>query len=88
MPSPIINDNKDTQRAKRQRVFEMALIRFGDMSVGCTVRNISDEGAALEVGVQTGIPDCFTLIAASQKKVYSCKVVWRDKRCIGVAFHY
>jgi hypothetical protein len=81
-------DAGEIRKSKRQRVLVMALIRFGDMSISCTVRNMSEEGAALDVGAQIGIPDCFTLIAASQKrKVFSCKVVWRDKRRIGVVFH-
>jgi hypothetical protein len=88
MPSMTVVDVKEIRKTKRQRVLVMALIRFGDMSISCTLRNMSEEGAALDVSTQVGIPDCFTLIAASQKrKVYSCKVVWRDKRRIGVAFH-
>lgn len=81
-------DIQETRRVKRSSVLVLALVRFGDISISCTVRNLSEEGAALDIGNQTGIPDNFTLIAASQKKkIYSCKVVWRDKRRIGVAFH-
>jgi hypothetical protein len=77
----------ETRNSKRQRVLVMALIRFGDMSISCTVRNMSEEAAALDVGRQVGIPDCFTLIPTTQlRKVYSCKVVWRDKRRLGVVF--
>jgi hypothetical protein len=77
----------EIRKSKRQRVIVMALIRFGETPMGCTVRNLSEEGAVLDV--RTGcIPDYFTLIAATQKrKIYSCKAVWRDRRRIGVAFH-
>lgn len=80
-------DEAETRKTKRQRVLAMALIRFGDMSISCTVRNISEEGAALDIGRQLGIPDCFTLIVTTQiRKRFSCSVVWRDKRRIGVVF--
>jgi hypothetical protein len=86
MPS-VTADPGETRKSNRLRVLAMALIRFGDMSIGCTVRNISEEGAALDVGRQAGIPDHFTLIATTQmRKIYSCKVVWRNKRRIGVVF--
>jgi len=66
----------------------MAVIRYGKMSVGCTVLDLSEEGAALDVRTQVGIPDRFTLTGATQKRqAYSCTVVWRDKRRISVAFH-
>jgi hypothetical protein len=66
----------------------MALTKFDETSMGCTVRNLSEKGATLDIRTQAGIPNCFTLIATTQKRtIYSCKVVWRDKRHIGVAFH-
>lgn len=81
-------DLTEARKAKRRLVINMALIRFGEMSICCTVRNLSEEGAALDVGSPVGIPDQFTLIAVTQKKkVYSCKVVWRSKRRVGVAFY-
>jgi hypothetical protein len=33
-----------------------------------------------------GIPDQFTLIVVPKKKIYSCNVMWRIGRRIGVAF--
>jgi hypothetical protein len=64
-------------KASRRRVLDMALIRFGEMSVGCVIRNQTDAGAALDVGPQSDIPDQFTLIVMAKKKIYSCNVVWR-----------
>jgi hypothetical protein len=43
-------------------------------------------GAALDIGAQVGIPDLFTLIVVPQRKIYSCGVIWRKGRRIGVRF--
>jgi hypothetical protein len=55
------------------------------MSIACVVCNLSEAGAALDVASQIGILDQFTLII-QKKKIYSCNVVWRKDRRIGVAF--
>ena len=46
------------------------------MSVSCVIRNLTDKGAALDVGPQSEIPNQFSLIAVAKKKIYSCNVVW------------
>jgi hypothetical protein len=79
-------DLAEARRANRSRVMDMALIRFGEMSVGCVIRNLNDTGAALDVGSQSDIPDQFTLIVMAKKKIYSCNIVWRKSRRIGVSF--
>jgi hypothetical protein len=80
-------DLNEARKDSRQKVLEMALIRVGEMSVCCVIRNLTDAGAALEVGPQTDLPDQFTLIVVAKRKTYSCKVNWREKRRIGVSFH-
>ncbi len=79
-------DLADARRAKRRGVLDMGLIRIGDISVSCIVRNISDAGAALEIGPQSGIPDQFKLIVLPKQKIHACTVVWRKDRRIGVSF--
>jgi hypothetical protein len=76
-------DLAEARKASRRRDTDMALIRFGEMSVRCVIRNLTDKGAALDVGPQSDIP---TLIAVTKKKIYSCNVVWRKNRRIGVSF--
>jgi hypothetical protein len=76
----------DARKAKRQPVMDTALIRSGDISVCCAVRNLSTAGATLDVGPQTDIPDQFTLIVIPTKKIHSCSLVWRKGRRIGVVF--
>jgi hypothetical protein len=79
-------DLEEARKASRSRVMDMALIRFGEMSVGCVIRNLTDEGAALDVGPQSEIPNEFTLVVMSKKKIYSCNIVWRKDRRVGVSF--
>jgi hypothetical protein len=76
----------DARKAQRRRVLDTGLIRFGDMSISCAIRNVSNGGLALDVGSQVGIPDQFTLIVIAEKKTYSCNVVWRKGSRVGVAF--
>jgi hypothetical protein len=76
----------DARKKQRRRVLDTGLIRFGDMSISCAIRNVSKGGLALDVGLQVGIPDQFTLIVVAEKKTYSCNVVWRKGHRIGVAF--
>ena len=80
-------DLADARKTKRRHVLDAGLIRFGDMSICCVLRNLSEAGAALDVGSRENIPDQFTLIVVSKKKIYSCQVVWRKDRSIGVSFY-
>jgi hypothetical protein len=72
--------------APRRRVLKAGSISFGGGTFDCTVRNISDTGAALEVVTPLFIPDKFTLIVASDGLNRPCRVMWRRERRIGVSF--
>lgn len=50
-----------------------------------TVRNVSREGAKLQVGSSIGIPDRFELILPNTTK-QPCRVIWRKPRELGVVF--
>jgi len=70
----------------RRKVFDSGLIRFGDFSVPCVIRDLSEIGAALDAAAQSFVPDQFTLIAVRKKKIYSCTVIWRKGTRLGVSF--
>jgi PilZ domain len=72
--------------APRRRVLKAGSISFGGGTFDCTVRNISETGAALEVVTPLFIPDKFTLIVPSDGLSRPCRVVWRRERRIGVTF--
>jgi hypothetical protein len=46
----------DTRKTPRNRVLDTGLIRFGDMSFSCAIRNISKGGLALDVGRRSAFP--------------------------------
>ena len=79
-----IIDLQEARKTQRRPALDMGLIRFGEISMSCVLRNVSEGGAALAIGSQVGIPDQFTLIVLPQKKIYSCNVIWRTERRIGV----
>ena len=74
------------RRNQRNRVLDTGLIRFGDISVCCVLRNLSETGAALDIGLESLVPDRFALIIVRKKKTYSCNVIWRKGTRIGVSF--
>src|SRR5437762_2733813 len=81
-----IIDLQEARKTQRRPALDMGLIRFGDISMSCVLRNVSEGGAALDIGSQVGIPDQFTLIVLPQRKIYSCNVIWRKERRMGVQF--
>lgn len=72
--------------APRRRVLKAGIINFGGGSINCTVRNISNTGAALEVLSPLYIPDRFKLIVQTDNLNRPCHIVWRKERRIGVTF--
>jgi hypothetical protein len=77
----------DERRYKaRQRVLKGGTIGFGGGGIDCTVRNLSDAGAALDVTSPVGIPDHFTLFVQADGRHLPCTVVWRKEKRIGVRF--
>ena len=77
-------DDDEHRIASRHRVLKAGSIQFGGGSIDCTVRNISDTGAALDVTSPLGIPEQFTLVTDGNH--LPCRVVWRKEKRIGVAF--
>jgi hypothetical protein len=77
----------DERRNKaRHRVLKAGTIEFGGGAIDCTVRNLSDTGAALDVTSPVGIPEHFTLFVQADGTHLSCTVVWRKEKRIGVRF--
>ena len=73
--------------APRKRVLKAGVIEFGGGGIDCTVRNLSDTGAALSVESPVGIPTEFNLVVASDEISRMCRVVWRKENRIGISFN-
>jgi hypothetical protein len=68
-------------------MFKAGLIEFNRAGgISCTVRNLSETGACLEVASPLGIPAGFDLHIVNEHKVVPCRLVWKQARRIGVCF--
>ena len=76
----------DHRVAPRKRVLKAGTIEFGGGAIDCTVRNLSETGAALSVVSPVGIPSEFNLIVSSDQINRRCRVAWRKENRIGVSF--
>jgi hypothetical protein len=62
------------------------IFNFGQSTISCMVRRITEDGATIEVESGLGVPDTFELLVASEGLVQFCKLVWRSEKQIGVSF--
>ncbi len=70
----------------RRRTLKAGTISFGGGAIDCTVRNLSENGAALDVISPVGIPERFTLLVEADHCHLPCRVIWRKEKRIGVHF--
>jgi hypothetical protein len=78
----------DNRSYRRQRTLKGGRIVFNQRSsvFDCSIRNLSQTGACLNVPSTIGIPEFFELILEPESTGRSCQVMWRSDRRIGVRF--
>jgi hypothetical protein len=76
----------EKRSAPRYKVLKGATIAFGGNGVECTMRNLSSNGAAIEVANAVGLPPSFMLVIEANQFIRRCRPVWRSDKRIGVAF--
>ncbi|EJN07568.1 PilZ domain-containing protein [Bradyrhizobium sp. YR681] len=76
----------EKRAAQRYRVFKGGKLTFEDGGIACTVRNMSEGGAAIDLEVSVILPKSLTLSIARDNFVRDCREVWRSDRRIGLAF--
>jgi len=54
--------------------------------MSCMVRNISPEGAAIDVENPAFVPQSFKLVMAKDSTVHESRIIWIQKNRIGVTF--
>ena len=71
----------------RRRVLKAGKIMFarGTCTVDCTIKNISEHGAMLQVENSVSLPDEFQLYEPTGLLLHEVRVVRRASRLIGVA---
>lgn len=71
----------------RHRVLKHGMIALnGGGGLDCTVRNISQNGARIDIASPVGIPEVFTLVIETDHFTRRCHAVWSSERRIGIAF--
>ncbi len=76
----------DKRQYPRTDVEDQAYVSFGGTSLGCTIRNISEEGAAIDVENASYLPERFLLVMEPDHEVRNCRMVWIKQNRIGVQF--
>jgi hypothetical protein len=76
----------ERRKSPRTELNEPAYVSSGGSVMGCMVRNISPEGAAIDVDNAAFVPSRFRLVMASDRSVRDCDVVWIQDNRIGVSF--
>jgi len=77
----------EKRAAPRHRVLKrgtLALSSGGGLD--CTVRNISQPGARIDIASPVGVPEVFTLVIEADHFMRPCRSVWSSEKQIGVAF--
>jgi diguanylate cyclase (GGDEF)-like protein len=59
---------------------------FGQSSIDCVVRRISDNGATIEVESVFGVPEHFHLLIPGEGEPQPCKRAWQSEKQVGLVF--
>ena len=74
--------------APRGRTFLAGKVisNYGQSTINCVVRRISDEGAVIEVESVMGVPEHFHLLIPGEGNPHPCKRSWQSDKQIGLVF--
>jgi hypothetical protein len=78
----------ETRRAPRVRTFLQARISYGDgaLSIECTVNQLSDVGARVNLVHTFALPDTFDIAIPQRDIARRAKLVWRKDDQVGIEF--
>jgi hypothetical protein len=77
---------EERRRQPRTEIDLPALVSAGGRVMTCVVRNISPDGAAIDVENSAFVPARFRLVMDKGAKVYDCTIAWIQKNRIGLVF--
>jgi diguanylate cyclase (GGDEF)-like protein len=95
LPRPILAGTEDPtmrtadfRRSPRQRVFKRGRILTPDSNstIDCTLRNVSQTGAALRFDVFFALPEEFDLVLVGAGQKRRCRVRWQSGVDVGVQY--
>jgi len=77
---------EEQRKHPRTEINEPAYVSSGGSVMHCTVRNISPEGAAIDIENPAFVPSRFRLVMADGSSVHECEIAWIQHKRIGVTF--
>lgn len=78
---------EEKRKYPRTDIEELAYVSSGGSVMRCMVRNVSLEGAAIDVENPAFVPQRFRLVMAKDPSiVHECRVAWIKKNRIGLTF--
>jgi hypothetical protein len=72
--------------SQRRKVLKGGRIAFASEALACTVRNLSETGAGIEIPNALNLPPSFMLVIERDGFTRRCHPVWCNDRRVGVAF--
>ena len=87
IPSGTLSSMNDRRISRRARTLKSGKIAVSEKApkIDCTIRNMSDTGACLQISTTFGIPTTFELLISGGERRL-CHVVWRTDTRLGVSF--
>ncbi len=77
---------EERRKYQRTEINQPGYVSSGGSVMSCMVRNISPEGAAIDVENPAFVPQRFRLVIAKDGSVYECSIAWIQKNRIGLTF--
>ena len=77
---------EEKRKHPRTEINEPAYVSLDGFVMSCMVRNISVEGAAIDVETPAFVPPRFRLVMAKDSSVRECRITWIQKNRIGLTF--
>jgi hypothetical protein len=86
-PAARQNAMEERRKHPRTEINQPGYVCSGGSVMSCVVRNISAEGAAIDVENPAFVPECFRLVIANDAAdVRECRIAWIQKNRIGLTF--
>lgn len=77
---------EEKRKHPRVEIEEPAYVSSGGSVMSCVVRNISPEGAAIDIENPAFVPQRFRLVVARDSSVHECRIAWIRQKRIGITF--
>ena len=78
---------EEKRKYQRTEINQPGYVSSGGSVMSCMVRNVSPEGAAIDVENPAFVPQRFRLVMANDSSiVHECEVAWIQKNRIGLTF--